>query len=155
MNFNRIYYLTELSYRNFLSRIKLYLLKFWNLWAMVCNDEISQFCANSWRHDYPRREVPSTRSVLIFPGWPLFRDRYDRRRYSHESSYLWCSRLARETPAVTFETATRKRLLRYCHVIERRYHKPCRMSNFIASRLPLFWMRCPTYFAFLSIYIYV
>lgn len=122
---------------------------------MVCNDEISQFCANSWRHDYPRREVPSTRSVLIFPGWPLFRDRYDRRRYSHESSYLWCSRLARETPAVTFETATRKRLLRYCHVIEWRYHKPCRMSNFIASRLPLFWMRCPTYFAFLSIYIYI
>lgn len=122
---------------------------------MVCNDEISQFCANSWRHDYPRREVPSTRSVLIFPGWPLFRDRYDRRRYSHESSYLWCSRLARETPAVTFETATRKRLLRYCHVIERRYHKLCRMTNFIASRLPLFWMRCPTYFAFLSIYIYI
>lgn len=117
--------------------------------------EISQFCANSWRHDYPGREVPSTRSVLIFPGWPLFRDRYDRRRYSHESSYLWGSRLARETPAVTFETATRKRLLRHCHVIERRYHKPCRMSNFIASRLPLFWMRCPTYFAFLYIYIHI
>lgn len=28
MNFNRIYYLTKLLYRNFLSRIKLYLLKF-------------------------------------------------------------------------------------------------------------------------------